>query len=147
MKKLVALAALVCSATFAKAQFATFRVKDNTGFSSGIYCAVFGNRYPGGLCIPDNISEPPTLINTATYTVFTPAGTVWAYTGATVLNGIIIQRPDGMGNWEPAGGMMTFCGPVTSTRVIKTTFATSGTPVTITITPVGTTQLDFVLTP
>jgi hypothetical protein len=143
MKKIIALAALVCSASFAKAQYATIRIKDNTGYPGGVYAAVYGDRFPGRPCSPDNISQPPTLINMATYTVFTPAGTVWAYAGATNMNGIHILRPGG----DATGiGVEMNCAPMSS-RVVKTNFSPSGDPVTATITMVSSTQLDIVLTP
>jgi hypothetical protein len=148
MKKIIALAALVCSASFAKAQYTTFRVMDNTGYPGGITTQVMGDRFPGRLCAFDNTTEPPTLVSTTTYSVFTPGTSGWAYPGATVLNGILILKPSGLGFPEtPIGSPMSLCGIPPGGLSIATNFGVTMDPITITITPVGTSQLDIVLTP
>jgi len=148
MKKLLALAVLVCSASFAKAQYTTFRVMNSTGYAS-VSCDVFGDRFPGRTCAQDNITAWPHMsAGTGSWTIFTPGSVSWTYTGATVLNGIIIFKPDGSGGEEPTTiGVHMLCGIPPRGISVKTNFMTTGDPVTFTFTPIGASQMDIVLTP
>jgi hypothetical protein len=148
MKKLLTLTALVCSATFAKAQYTTFRIMDNTGYAGGITTQIMGDRFPGRPCFFDNITEPPASISTSTYSVFTPGTSTWSAPGATGFNGLIVRKLDAMGMVElTSPSPLPLCSVPPTGLSIMTNFNATMDPITITITPVGTTQLDIVLTP
>jgi len=147
MKKLFALAALVCSATFAKAQYTTFRVTNSTGYSS-VSCDVFGDRFPGRPCAQDNITAPHMPVSASGWSIYTPGTVSWFYPGAAVMNGIIIFKPDGMGGEESTHiGVHMLCGIPPGGISVMTNIFTTLDPVTLTFTPVGASQMDIVLTP
>jgi hypothetical protein len=147
MKKLFALAALVCSATFAKAQYSTFRIIDNTGYL-GVKCDIFGDRFPGRICATDNQTPPHIALSPGSWMTFTPGTVSWVYPGASVLNGVIIFKPDATGTEEPTTiSVHMLCGIPASGISVMTNFIYSGDPVTLTFTPVGASQMDIVLTP
>jgi hypothetical protein len=149
MKKLFIFAACLLALNTAQAQYATIRIKDNTGYTGGVNGQLGGSYGP---CIPDNLVAGWGIpFSTAGYTTYTTSSFTgsWVHPGPipSVFTMLNMSRDLGGGVYEfGSTGPIALCGIPPTGRTVPGTFVTSGITYTVNMIPVAG-GLDISITP